>query len=86
MCQRCIGKWHASRLRKQVTSYDIKVRQYGDKNRFEKLTEPKWTAEEVDGWEMTAIAAYLLKAKGAYRVKDDKIYIFMIFKQIEMFE
>lgn len=40
---------------------------YGEANGFSKLTKAKWAAEEVDGWEMAAITAYLLKAKGVYR-------------------
>ena len=40
-------------------------------------------AEEVDGWEMTAISAYLLKAKGAYRVPTGKTFSFMLFMEIE---
>jgi hypothetical protein len=61
------------------------VREYGEKRGFEKLLERKWPAEEVDGWEMTSISAYLMKAKGAYRVpsKDESLFVFMIFKEIE---
>lgn len=60
------------------------VRSYGLKRGFEKLVNPKWAADEYDGWEMTAIAAYLMKAKGAYRVpsSDSSLYSFMIFKNI----
>jgi hypothetical protein len=60
------------------------VKDYGDRREFEKLMNSKWTAEEVDGWEMTSISAYLMKAKGAYRVKssDDSLFVFMIFKEI----
>jgi hypothetical protein len=60
------------------------VKEFGEKRQFEKLTSKQWTAEEVDGWEMTSISAYLLKAKGAYRVKtnNDSLFQFMIFKEI----
>lgn len=60
------------------------VKEYGDKREFEKLMTSKWPADEVDGWEMTSIAAYLMKAKGAYRVKssDDSVFVFMLFKEI----
>lgn len=46
----------------------LSVKDYGQKRKFEKLINAKWTADEYDAWEMTAIAIYLLKAKGAYRV------------------
>lgn len=62
----------------------IAVRQYGEKHGFKKLITEKWPANEIDGWEMTNISAYLLKAKGAYRVplNDDTLLSFMIFKDI----
>lgn len=69
------------------TKQDIlKVKEYGEKNDFEKLYQEKWNADEYDGWEMCAIAAYLLKAKGAYRVpsKEENIFSFKLFKKIEV--
>jgi hypothetical protein len=61
------------------------VKTYGSKREFEKLMTSKWAADEVDGWEMTSIAAYLMNAKGAYRVKssDDSVFVFMIFKEVQ---
>jgi hypothetical protein len=60
------------------------VREFGERRQFEKLSSRKWTADEVDGWEMTSIAAYLLKAKGGYRVKtnNDSLFQYFIFKEI----
>lgn len=43
------------------------VRTFGDQHRYLKLSCAKWTAGEVDGWEMTSIAARMLGAAGAYR-------------------
>lgn len=43
------------------------IKQYGEKNDIRKLTERKWPAEQIDGWEMAAVTNYLLKAKGVYR-------------------
>ena len=60
------------------------MKEYGLRRNFEKLITPKWTADQYDGWEMTAIASYLLKTKGAYRVpaSNGKLFSFMIFKNI----
>lgn len=60
------------------------IKEYGKTRDFEKLTTPKWTANIEDGWDMTAISAYLLNAKGTYRVpiEDDSLFVFMIFKNI----
>lgn len=76
--------WENPHLEWKVKSEIGMVRAYGRKRGFEKLANPKWTADLYDGWEMTAIAAYLMKAKGAYRVpsSDSLLYSFMIFKNI----
>ncbi len=58
------------------------VKEYGQKQKLEKLIKRKWNADEYDGWEMTAISAYLMKAKGAYRVPTEKTLSFMIYKEI----
>lgn len=60
------------------------VREFGERRQFEKLSSRKWTADEVDGWEMTSIAAYILNAKGGYRVKtnNDSLFQYFIFKEI----
>jgi len=58
------------------------VKEYGQKQKLEKLIKRKWNADEYDGWEMTAISAYLIEAKGAYRVPTEKTLSFMIYKEI----
>jgi|GEM_PF-1112814 len=60
------------------------VKEYGKRRSFIKLTDAEWKADEVDGWEMTAISSYLLKAKGAYRCPsgDGKLLSYLIYKNI----
>jgi hypothetical protein len=79
-----LWSWRNPYLEDRIKSEIAIVKNYGLKRGFEKLTEPKWKADEYDAWEMTAIAAYIMKAKGAYRVpsKDNKLLSFMIFKNI----
>ena len=61
------------------TSEDLqKVRDYGEGKDFASLTVPKWPGEEVDGWEMTAVAAHLLDAEGAYRTPSETGFTFML--------
>lgn len=80
--------WANPHLEENIKTEIVKVKEYGLKRDFEKLINPKWTADEYDGWEMTAIASYLLKAKGAYRVPSikGKLFSFMIFKNIRWAE
>ncbi len=59
--------WGNSSLNPVLTKDAKKVADYGDKHKFELLTQKTWPATEADGWAMTAIAAKILHAKGAYR-------------------
>ena len=60
----------------------LTIRQYGEAHGFPHLTTPKWYAQEVDGWEMTSIAAFLLRAKGAYRSPRENGFTFMILTSV----
>ena len=76
--------WENSYVEDKVKAEIIKVKEFGLTRNFKRLITPKWKADQIDGWEMTAISAFILKAKGAYRVptKNDSIFTFMIFKNI----
>lgn len=76
--------WANPHLEEKIKSEIGTVRDYGRKRDFEKLTNSKWAADEYDGWEMTAIASYLMKAQGAYRAptSDSMLYSFFIYKNI----
>ena len=78
--------WDNPNIDEKVKSQIGLVREYGLLRGFDKLINPKWKADVYDAWEMTAIAAYLMNAKGAYRVpsKDSNLYSFMIYKDINL--
>jgi hypothetical protein len=57
--------WANDSVDPKVSMSIITVRDYGEQHGFDHLTTKKWHAHEVDGWEMTSIAAFLLKARGA---------------------
>jgi hypothetical protein len=63
-----------------------RVRAYGEENRFLKLAGAQWNADEHDGWQMTAIAARLLEAVGAYRTPSDSGFSFMILTHVNWVE
>ena len=58
------------------------VKEFGEKNMIEKLSNPKWDATDEDAWDMTAISAYLLKAQGAYSFLSDDIRVFVVLKEM----
>lgn len=58
------------------------VRNFGETQQFAKLTVPKWPADEVDGWEMSAVAVKRLEAQGAYRAPGKTGFTFMSVKEV----
>lgn len=64
----------AAELRDAVAT----LREYGERHGLPHLAHPEWPADEIDGWEMTSIAAFLLQARGAYRSPTERGYTFMV--------
>jgi hypothetical protein len=60
----------------------IKVREFGETNGFEKLTSAFLTADEYTGWEMTAVAAHILDAPGAYSFPTEHGRCFLIYRTV----
>jgi hypothetical protein len=77
-----LWSWDNPYLLDNVVGEMWKVKEYGEQYGIYKLVEPKWEAGEEDGWDMTAIAAYILKAKGAYKFPSDEIMSFALFMNI----
>ena len=77
-----LWSWANASLLESAKSAVRQVRAYGEEHRFLKLACAYWDADEVDGWEMTAISAYLLRAKGAYRSPDERGSTFLIMTDV----
>jgi hypothetical protein len=56
-----------------------RVRDYGARRGFRKLTREEWAAAQADGWEMAAVTNYLLRGKGIYRPPNPNGWTFMVF-------
>ena len=72
-----LWSWANFSLTETVRDPMDKVRVFGEERDFPKLTVPKWPAEEVDGWEMSSIAAEVLHARGVYRTPAQYGYTFL---------
>ena len=59
-----------------------RVRDFGREHGIRRLTNAKWAADEVDGWEMTSISAQVLQAEGAYRAPHENGATFLLFKNV----
>ena len=59
------------------------VKGYGEEHNFIALTRDQWDGDEIDGWEMTCVAALVLKAEGAYRTESSSGYTYMLITDIQ---
>ena len=75
--------WDNPYMLEDVTGEMLKVRDFGEENGIEKLMSPKWPASDDDGWEMTALAAWILKSKGAFSFLSDEMMVFVVFEDIK---
>jgi hypothetical protein len=79
-----LWSWANPHLSARVSSRITAVRNLGEREDFPHLTVPKWPAEEVDGWEMAAIAAHVLDAQGVYRTPDEDGFVFMVLTDVQL--
>lgn len=77
-----LWSWANDFVDPQLAASMVTVRDYGAEHGFSHLTLKKWHAHEVDGWEVTAVAALLLKARGAYRSPNENGFTFMIMTDV----
>jgi hypothetical protein len=77
-----LWSWANPSILETVKKDIYKVREFGEEYGLKELTEEKWPATESDGWAMTNVAAYLLKAKGAYRCPGKNVATFVIFTAV----
>lgn len=77
-----LWSWANFSLSENVRTLMKKVRDFGELQGYPRLTTPKWSGEEVDGWEMTSIAAYVLDALGAYRTPGETGFTFLAITDI----
>jgi hypothetical protein len=70
--------WENEGLDERAMGDVWRLRTFGEARDISRLATGYWAAEEVDGWEMTSVAAYLLGAQGVYRAPMDHQMWFML--------
>lgn len=78
--------WANSSIAELLARDSIRVRRYGEKKNIGRLTSPSWSAEEMDGWHMTALAARICKSNGAYRGPSGTTFVFFTFGEAKIFK
>jgi hypothetical protein len=75
--------WANRNLEAQEKRDIDKVREFGEANGFEKLISGFLDADEYTGWEMTAVAAHVLDAPGAYSFPTERGRCWLVYRRIE---
>ena len=78
-----LWSWANSSVLPNLSKDMEKVRRYGEAGGFIRLTESKWAADETDGWEMAAVANYILKGKGVYRPPINNGVVFVVLTDVK---
>ena len=73
-----LWSWANDSLTPAVVGAMARVRDYGEALDRPHLAVHLWPADEHDGWAMTAVAAHLLEAAGAYRTASDNGFTYML--------
>lgn len=74
--------WANESLPVAATEALAKVRAFGRKRRVPELSEASAPDDEYVGWGMTAVAAEILGAKGAYRCPSGDGFVYVIYTEI----
>ncbi len=76
--------WANTSVDEKLTRHSAVVRQYGQKHSIPRLTEPKWSGDEMDAWTMVALACRLCRANGAYRGPTGDTFVFFSFGKVQI--
>ena len=77
-----LWSWANPSYDKKVYTDILRLKEFGRLNDISRLMTPKWEADEIDGWEMTSIAANVLEAQGAYRTESDNGFSYLILRNV----
>lgn len=76
--------WANSSIAASLARDSVRVRQYGEQHKVRRLTVPSWSAVEMDGWRMAALANRLCGSNGVYRGPAGTTFVFFTFGQLQM--
>jgi hypothetical protein len=76
--------WANPSIEEPLARDSVRVREYGQQHRIQRLTTPSWAAKESDGWRMAALANRLCETNGVYRGPAGPSFVFFTFGKIEL--
>jgi len=63
-----------------------RVRAFGEEHGYSQLTSSFVESDEFTGWKLTAIAAHILDAPGAYRFPTEDGHVYLVYRTIHFIE
>lgn len=81
-----LWSWDNPAISPQAKRGIVSVREYGETHSFRKLTTAVWPGDDSDGWDMTAVAAFLLQTEGGYRIPHERGALFMVLQRVRWVE
>ncbi len=70
--------WANTSFTENIKEKSRLIREMGEQNHYMKLACAHWSADETDGWEMTAVMAKAIGAMGVYRTPSDNGFVYMV--------
>jgi hypothetical protein len=78
-----LWSWANESLDPAVKQQLLEVQRFGVAHDLPPILQDEWPADEADGWDMTALAANLLQAVGAYRAPGSSGHSFLVLTRVE---
>jgi len=81
------GSWiwgwdHPTPFPDTIAAHARSVREFGERNGLEALTQRRIQADEMDGWAFADLACHLADAQGVYRAPSGDVVTFLTFSNI----
>ncbi len=70
--------WFNNYLSEKNKIETLQIKQFGEKNQYEKLTNGTFPSDEFDGWEFLAISQNLLDGIGVYKINCDNLNYYVL--------
>lgn len=74
--------WANSSIPEDFQKAAVSIRELGQKNKIEEFLQPAILADEMRAWAWTAMAARILGAQGAYRVRTGDVWLYLTFNDL----
>jgi hypothetical protein len=76
--------WANSSIAESLIRDSVRVREYGEQHHIRRLTTGAWPAQEMDGWNMAALANRLCETNGVYSGPAGTTFVFFTFGQVQL--